>query len=90
VTVADTGSGMIPAPSSTELSGRLERNNLSLFAPVQTANGAAMPNPLASLVTSEPVAWPDTSGGPALAVKCLGEAVLLGSDPRFQYWNLVT
>jgi hypothetical protein len=90
VTVADTGSGMTPAPSSTELSGRLERNNLSLFAPVQTANGAAMPNPLASLVTSEPVAWPDTSGGPALAVKCLGEAVLLGSDPRFQYWNLVT
>ncbi len=91
VTVADTGSGMTPAPSSNELSGRLERNNLALFAPVQTSNSASVPNPLASVVTSEPVAWPDTKNpARALAVSCLGDAVGLGSDPRYQYWNLQT
>ena len=91
VTVADTGSGMTPAPSSDELSGRLERNNLSLFTPVQTSNSAAVANPIASLVTSEPVAWPDTqSPARALGVQCLGDAVGLGPDPRYQYWNLET
>jgi hypothetical protein len=91
VTVADTGSGMSPAPTSNELSGRLERNNVSLFAPVQTSNSASVVNPVASIVTSEPVAWPDTKN-PArvLAVQCLGDAVGLGPDPRYEYWNLET
>jgi hypothetical protein len=91
VTVADTGSGVSPGVPSTELSGRLERNSRSLFAPVQTANSAAVPNPLAPIVTSEPVAWPvSQTTAEQAAIGCIGEAVGLGTNPRFQYWNLET
>jgi hypothetical protein len=91
VTTADTGSGVVPAVPSTELSGRLERNNLSLFAPVQTSYSPSVPDPLAPIVTSEPVAWPLTdTADHRLAVRCVGEYAQLGSDPRFEYWNLET
>ena len=91
ITTADTGTGVIPAVPATELSGQLERNNKSLFAPVETSFSPSIPNPLLPVVTSEPVAWPlsDTAGH-RLGVQCVGEYAKLGSDPRFEYWNLET
>src|SRR5581483_8223484 len=38
-TIAETGSAVRPQPSTFELSGRMERNNLSLFTPAHVTGG---------------------------------------------------
>ncbi len=74
--------------STFELSGRLDRDAHSLFAPGQaTATGTSRDNPLPAAVTSEPVPWPDSStAGERLALKCIGNAAELGPNPRIAYW----